>query len=133
MQSRDENPIVDALERIDLWLDQRGRGAWIFVIVMGFILFWPLGLALLFWRIFGRPKAERRARREEYRDERFSVGIPARPAPASTAPFPPEAPEDFDRFVETLSRGRESDDFDDFLDARASRLRAKTDTDKPAA
>ena len=33
--------------RSEAWLDDRGKGAWIAVMVLGFILFWPIGLAIL--------------------------------------------------------------------------------------
>ena len=42
------------MERITYWLkqaeaflDEYGRGTWIAAFVLGFILFWPLGLAIL--------------------------------------------------------------------------------------
>lgn len=38
--------------RIEAWLDDHGRGAWIAAIVLGFIAFWPLGLALLLWMLW---------------------------------------------------------------------------------
>ena len=38
--------------RIEASLDDHGRGAWIAAIVLGFIAFWPLGLALLLWMLW---------------------------------------------------------------------------------
>lgn len=32
--------------RAEAWLDARGKGAWIATMVLAFIFFWPLGLAL---------------------------------------------------------------------------------------
>ena len=40
--------------RAEGWLDERGKPAWIVAMVLGFILFWPIGLALLFYMIFGK-------------------------------------------------------------------------------
>ena len=40
--------------RAESWLDERGKGAWIAAMVLGFILFWPLGLALLAYMIWGK-------------------------------------------------------------------------------
>jgi len=34
------------------WMDRRGKGAWIAAMILGFIFFWPLGLALLFYMIW---------------------------------------------------------------------------------
>lgn len=48
--------------RIEAWLDAHGRGAWIIAIVLGFITFWPIGLALLLWMLW-RGKAEGARRR----------------------------------------------------------------------
>ena len=46
--------------RIEAWLDEHGRGAWIAAIVLGFIAFWPIGLALLLWMLW-RGKAGSRS------------------------------------------------------------------------
>ena len=45
---------VRAIERVRDWLDDRGRLAWIAVTVIGFVLFWPIGLALLFYMIWSK-------------------------------------------------------------------------------
>ena len=39
-------------ERSETWLDRKGKGAWIAAVVLGFILFWPVGLALLAYMIW---------------------------------------------------------------------------------
>jgi hypothetical protein len=33
------------------WLDARGRPAWLAAMIIGFIFFWPVGLAILFYMI----------------------------------------------------------------------------------
>jgi hypothetical protein len=46
------NTAVRGIESVRDWLDARGRAAWIAATVIGFVLFWPIGLALLvyiFW------------------------------------------------------------------------------------
>ena len=35
------------LSRAEAWLDDKGKGAWIAAMVLGFIFFWPIGLALV--------------------------------------------------------------------------------------
>ena len=45
---------VRAIERVRDWLDDRGRLAWIAVMVIGFVLFWPVGLALLVYMIWSK-------------------------------------------------------------------------------
>ena len=37
-------------------LDEYGKGAWIAFAVLGFILFWPLGLALLCGAVLAWPR-----------------------------------------------------------------------------
>lgn len=37
------------LRRAEAWLDAKGRGAWIAAMVLGFVLFWPVGLALVIY------------------------------------------------------------------------------------
>jgi hypothetical protein len=34
------------------WLDMRGKGAWLAVMILSFIFIWPLGLAILFYMIW---------------------------------------------------------------------------------
>ena len=36
------------------WLDQRGRPGWIVAMILGFVLFWPLGLAILGYMIWSK-------------------------------------------------------------------------------
>ena len=40
--------------RAEAWLDARGRGAWIAAMVAGFVLVWPVGLALLAYMIWSK-------------------------------------------------------------------------------
>lgn len=49
--------ITQTLGRARDWLDERGKPAWIIAMVLGFIMFWPLGLGILFYMI-GRKKMD---------------------------------------------------------------------------
>jgi hypothetical protein len=42
------------LGRAEDWLDDRGKFAWIAAMVLSFILFWPVGLALLAYMIWSK-------------------------------------------------------------------------------
>ena len=42
------------LGRAEDWLDDRGKGAWIAAMVAGFVVFWPVGLALLAYMIWSK-------------------------------------------------------------------------------
>ena len=46
--------VVHSLERVRDWLDERGRSAWIALTVVGFVVFWPIGLALLAYVIWSK-------------------------------------------------------------------------------
>lgn len=36
------------------WLDERGKGAWLTAMILGFIFLWPVGLAILFFMIWSK-------------------------------------------------------------------------------
>ena len=40
--------------RAEAWLDARGKVAWIATLVLAFIIFWPIGLALLAYMIWSK-------------------------------------------------------------------------------
>jgi hypothetical protein len=46
--------VTHCLERSRDWLDERGKAAWIVAMVVGFVLFWPIGLALLAYMIWSK-------------------------------------------------------------------------------
>jgi hypothetical protein len=46
--------VVDWAVQARDWLDARGLGAWIAAMVAGFIVFWPLGLGVLFYMIWSK-------------------------------------------------------------------------------
>ena len=48
------NTAVRWLERSRDWLDERGKAAWIAAMVIGFVLFWPIGLAVLFYMFWSK-------------------------------------------------------------------------------
>jgi hypothetical protein len=48
------NTAVRSLERARDWLDERGRGAWIALTIIAFVLFWPIGVALVAYIIWSK-------------------------------------------------------------------------------
>ena len=48
------NTAVRSLERVRDWLDERGRSAWIALAVVGLVVFWPIGLALIAYIIWSK-------------------------------------------------------------------------------
>jgi len=114
--------------RAEGWLDDRGKGAWIAAMVLGFVFFWPVGLALLFYMIWSkRMFSGCRSSRREFRRERFEEmreAMFSRRAAAHSA-MRPSGNSAFDAYkAETLQRLMdEQDQFEAFLD----RLRAAKD------
>ncbi|MET0605048.1 MAG: DUF2852 domain-containing protein, partial [Beijerinckiaceae bacterium] len=129
--------MTDFAERrydIRLKLDELGRPAWIALMVLGFILFWPLGLGLLFYiiwsgrmgcghRRYGASDEERRAhweRKMGRMQEKMSrwAGGPSRG-------FAPTGNRAFDEYRESMMKRLEDEaqEFQDFL----SRLRMARD------
>lgn len=110
------------LGRAEDWLDQRGKGAWIAAMVLSFIFFWPVGLALLaymIWskRMFSKSCAMSHGRRHEmHRHMRGGFGPMGFRSSGNSA---------FDSYkADTLDRlQREQDEFEAFL----ARLRASKD------
>lgn len=48
--------------RAEAWLDDRGKPAWIVAMILGFIFFWPVGLALLAYLIWSKRMFNKSAR-----------------------------------------------------------------------
>ena len=108
--------------RVEEELYKRGRGAWIAAFVLGFIFFWPIGLAVLGYTIWrGRMgcwkhirKSARRASSasnspsnsdfDEYREE--------------TLRRLHEEQSEFDGFMERLRRAKDKAEFDQFMNDR---------------
>ena len=111
------NPLV----RAEGWLDRRGRTAWIVAMVAGFILFWPVGLALLAYMMW---------------QDKFSLGkqnhrSPNLRAGSGNAAFDAYRNETlrrledeqaaFEDFLKRLREARDKAEFDQFMEDRARR------------
>lgn len=107
------------------WLDDRGKGAWIAAMVLGFILFWPVGLALLaymIWskRMFSSKNCTRRVSRSVQMNR--STGNTAFDAyRADTLRRLEEEQENFEAFLARLREAKDKSEFDAFMNERAKR------------
>ena len=107
----------DWLTRSEAWLDARGKPAWIAAMVLGFIAFWPLGLAILAYMIWSKRMFAKSCRSHRARVSPFT----AMRSSGNTA---------FDAYKA---------EFDQFMDDRAAKAReakraeSDDDTDKDAA
>jgi hypothetical protein len=122
-------PITARIEEFTAKIDEFGKLAWIALIVLGFIAWWPLGLAVLAFTIWSgrmgcghhagrgydrwQHKMERMQRKMDWMRARMSGGGAGR-----YAYTPPSGNRAFDEYrMETLRRLEEEQrEFRDFLD-----------------
>ena len=129
------------LGRAEAWLDDRGKGAWIALMVLGFVFFWPLGLALLaylIWskRMFNGTCAGRRRHHMAHRHAFRPTGNGAFDAyKAETLRRLEEEQDAFEAFLQRLREAKDKAEFDQFMDERARRAAADAagDAEPPAA
>ena len=117
------------LRRSERWLDERGKPAWIVATVLGFIFFWPLGLALLAYMIWSRRmfsgSCSRRTRHAAHAFK--SSGNTAFDAyKADTLRRLEEEQDAFEAFLQRLRDAKDKAEFDQFMEERAKK---KTETE----
>ncbi len=146
------------LGRSEDWLDDRGRPAWIAAIVLGFVVFWPVGLAILayaIWskRMFSRhtcgARWDRSDRRHDHPARGFGgFGHQTGYRSSGNAAFDAYKSDTLDRlereqtefetFLKRLRDSKDKAEFDQYMDERARAARAddagpspRTDDDTP--
>ncbi|GAA3873559.1 DUF2852 domain-containing protein [Celeribacter arenosi] len=116
------------LRRAEYWLDDKGKGAWIAAMVLGFIFVWPVGLFLLFYMIWGKKmfsnKCTSRSSRHSYRRSAAmamkSSGNTAFDAyKADTLRRLEEEQNSFESFLDRLRAAKDKAEFDQFMEDRA--------------
>lgn len=130
--------------RAEDWLDDRGRGAWIAAMVLGFALFWPVGLALVVYitatnrwsktEMFGKSSFCGRSKMAKF-------GLNAM-RPSGNAAFDAYKAETlrrledeqgaFEAFLQRLREAKDKQEFDDFMSDRAEAARAPAKIDNEA-
>jgi hypothetical protein len=113
--------------RSEAWLDARGKGAWIAAMVLGFIFFWPVGLALLFYMIWSKrmfSKSCSRTARRTMTTMRSSGNNAFDAYKADTLRRLEEEQENFEAFLQRLRDAKDKAEFDQFMDDRASKSSA---------
>lgn len=98
-------------------IDDIGKPAWIGLMVLGFIAFWPLGLAVLaylFWS--GRMGCWKRSRGQWWRTENKSTGNAAFDEyRAETLKRLEDEQQEFFEFLERLRKAKDKAEFDQFM------------------
>ena len=121
--------------RSEAWLDERGKGAWIAAMVLGFIFVWPVGLALLAYMIWSKRmfnKSCTSMTRHAGRHARHAMKSSGNSAfdtyKTETLRRLEEEQGNFEAFLERLREAKDKAEFDQFMDDRAS----KTDDEEAA-
>ena len=131
------NAVATWSQSAESWLDERGRGAWIAAMILGFIFFWPAGLALLAYMIWskrmfrsscarwGDHYRSHQARRWDSRRHGFaSSGNSAFDAyKTETLRRLEDEQQSFEAFLQRLREARDKSEFDQFMDDRAAKAR----------
>ena len=119
------------LTRSEAWLDQKGKGAWIAAMVLGFIFFWPVGLALLAYMIWSKRMFNSSCRgRSRYAARHHAM---AAMKPSGNTAFDAyktetlrrleEEQEAFEAFLERLREAKDKTEFDQFMEDRAKKAK----------
>jgi len=110
----------------ETWLDERGKGAWIAAMVIGFIFFWPAGLAILAYMIWskrmnGRHFSCNRQHRSAHHRRFRTTGNTAFDAyKDQTLKRLEEEQQAFETFLDQLRAAKDKTEFDQFMDERAT-------------
>lgn len=137
------------LHRTEAWLDRKGKGAWIAAMVLGFVFFWPVGLALLIYMIWsdrlwsrwnwndwdGSDHMYKKScsRRKSWKRHGMNAMRPTGNAAfdsykADTLARLEQEQVDFEAFLERLREAKDKSEFDQFMNDRARE--AANDDDK---
>ncbi|MEB8386242.1 DUF2852 domain-containing protein [Rhodobacteraceae bacterium KMM 6894] len=116
------------LRRAETWLDARGKGAWIATTVLGFIAFWPVGLALLAYMIWSKRMFSCSKRSHSQTQSRAPHGSSGNSAfdayrDATLARLQDEQ-DSFVAFLDRLRQAKDKAEFDQFMTDRDANARA---------
>jgi hypothetical protein len=109
--------------KLEQWLDDRGKGAWIAVMVLGFVFFWPVGLALLFYIIWSKRMFSKSCTSHPMRHHMSAMRSTGNTAfdsyKADTLSRLEEEQNKFESFLERLRDAKDKAEFDQFMNERA--------------
>ena len=114
--------------RAESWLDGFGKSGWIAAMVLGFILFWPIGLALLAYMIWGKQMFGKSCR-----SKRANGALVSQPSGNSafdayksdTLRRLEDEQAAFDAFLERLREAKDKAEFDQFMEENRRRRAAE--------
>lgn len=112
--------------RSEAWLDSKGKGAWIAAMVLGFVFFWPVGLALLFYMIWSKKGMFNKSR--SCKKSRHRMHMMASSGNSAFDAYRDETisrleneQANFEAFLERLREAKDKSEFDQFMDERAKK------------
>ncbi|WP_242690098.1 DUF2852 domain-containing protein [Paracoccus fontiphilus] len=115
LPSRVQGPLTRARD----WLDARGKAAWIIAMILGFVVFWPLGLALLGYMIWSKRMFGCSNRRAQARYYAPSTGNSAFDAyREETLKRLEDEHREFVDFLQKLREAKDKAEFDQFMQNR---------------
>ncbi len=132
---------MDITAKMDEW----GKPAWITAMVLGFVIFWPIGLAVLFYLIWsGRMGCSNKGRfgrwhnADEVKSDRSAFwGRDTKPASSGNRAFDEyrvetlkrleQEEQEFSSYLEKLRHAKDKAEFDQFM----GELNSKTTKDRP--
>lgn len=121
MPARVQGPLIRARD----WLDERGRVAWIAAMVLGFVVFWPLGLALLAYMIWSKRMFSCSNRHSRARYSAPSTGNSAFDAyREETLKRLEDEHREFVNFLQKLREAKDKAEFDQFMQSRGEKTEA---------
>lgn len=103
------------------WLDERGKVAWFIAMIVGFVMFWPIGLAILFYMLWSnRMSRSFFACKHQRRHGFHSTGNTAFDAYRDeTIKRLEDEQSAFKAFLQRLRDAKDKTEFDRFMDERA--------------
>ena len=105
------NTVATWPSQAEAWLDDKGKPAWIAAMVLGFVFFWPVGLALLasMHRTHHGFKSSGNTAFDAYK--------------AETLRRLEDEQSSFEEFLKRLREAKDKSEFDQFMDDRARKAR----------
>ena len=123
--------------RSEAWIDNKGKGAWIAAMVLGFIFVWPVGLALLCYMIWSKRMFSRSCRTNSARHGFSAMRPSANTAfdayKADTLRRLEDEQNSFENFLQRLRDAKDKAEFDQFMDDRAGKADAAKADEKEDA
>ena len=124
------------LTRAETWLDRKGKGAWIAAMVLGFIFFWPVGLALLAYMIWSKRMFSKSCRNRSSMTRQglsmmtSSGNMAFDNYKAETLRRLEEEQHSFEAFLQRLREAKDKAEFDDFMADRARAAAAPREAER---